>query len=75
MSETQRLVPVLDYRGPRGPIIRTQVYQCEDCGWHVSAVTHEGLSAALRAHVEYVNATADKATDPHFEMLRLDALL
>lgn len=48
---------------------------CTCCEHPVSATTPAHLQAAMEAHVAYVNATADRATDPHFEDARLDALL
>lgn len=69
MSSTPR--PIL--RDPE--VVRRQSHPCLNCAFVVSAVTHRGLREAMEAHTDYVNATADRASDPHFEDLRLEALM
>lgn len=49
--------------------------KCICCEHPIVAVTAEALRAAMADHAEYVNATADRSTDPHFEDERLTHLV
>jgi hypothetical protein len=41
----------------------------------VLAIGEAHVAAAMDAHAAYVNATKDRATDPHFADARLEALV
>lgn len=56
-------------------LVRFIEWTCHCCNHHVSAVSERGLKDAMDAHSEYVNATKDRATDAHFDEVRLNALL
>ena len=49
--------------------------RCLVCDHPMSALSNEAFREAVQAHVDYVNARLDPATDDHFEDGRLDALL
>lgn len=53
----------------------TRTVDCLECGHPIVAVSAAGLMGAMEAHRDYINDTADRATDPHFEALRLTELL
>lgn len=55
--------------------LEQQQTKCTCCEHPISAVTPEALARAMVDHAGYVNATADRATDPHFEDARRDALI
>lgn len=57
------------------PLLRCQTDTCIVCEHPVSAVSPEALASAVQAHVEYVNARLCRATDDHFEHIRVDGLL
>lgn len=48
---------------------------CLVCGHPLVAETPDALTAAGQDHADYVNASADRATDPHFEDIRREALI
>lgn len=48
---------------------------CHHCGYTPSGVSETAVMAAIDAHWQYVGKHADRATDPHFEDARLEALL
>lgn len=50
-------------------------WPCYGCERVFAAASEEALKHALDAHSRYINAHADRATDPHFDEMRLDALL
>ena len=41
--------------------------RCKKCGHRMSARSFDRLMAAFEDHASWVNASADRATDPHFE--------
>jgi hypothetical protein len=49
--------------------------KCICCEHPILAASPDGLRAAMQDHAEYVNATADRAADPHFEDDRLTHLV
>jgi len=55
--------------------LEQQQTKCTGCEHPVSALTPEALAASMMAHAEYVNATADRRIDPHFEDARREALI
>jgi hypothetical protein len=50
-------------------------WSCLVCNHPVSAMSVDGVQAAMDAHAEYINKTVDRATDEHFAEVRLNALL
>ncbi len=48
---------------------------CPSCDHRVFGRSSEALTAAIQDHVQFVNATKDKATDEHFAELRIDRLV
>lgn len=70
-----RLMPTLVYDKPRLPNCRPVSMVCYDCEHIVVAVTLEQLQENYQAHVDYVNACADRDEDPHFHEVRMDRLL
>lgn len=48
---------------------------CLCCPFRASAVSEHALVDALDAHTAYVNTHADRATDPHFAEVRMEALI
>lgn len=59
----------------RGPLARPAAWACLCCSFVARGATDAGIQAAMDAHARYVNAHGDRATDPHFEDVRMDALL
>lgn len=53
----------------------TLTWRCHDCDMPFAAATEGALVHAFEAHVRYVNAHGDRASDPHFADQRLDALV
>lgn len=49
--------------------------KCTCCEHPISAQSPEALARAMVDHADYINATADRATDSHFEDARRDALI
>lgn len=58
-----------------GPLARAAAWPCHYCSFVARGATDAGIQAAMDAHARYVNAHGDRATDPHFEDVRMDALL
>lgn len=56
------------------PPAGTVTWRCTDCETPFAAASEAALTHAFDAHVRYVNAHGDRATDPHFADQRLDAL-
>jgi hypothetical protein len=54
---------------------RRLVWSCHCCDYHVSAMSEAGVLAAMDEHARFVNTTVDRRVDPHFDELRLEALL
>lgn len=48
--------------------------RCTECEHPVSAVSPAHLVEAMGEHVHYVNTQLDRATDPHFALIRLTGL-
>lgn len=57
-----------------GPVRRV-TWGCHICEHPVSGTSERALKAAMDDHAEYVNATADRVVDAHFEAARLDELV
>lgn len=55
--------------------LEQQQTKCTSCEHAISATTPEALHLAMRDHAEYINLTADRLTDPHFEDARMNALI
>lgn len=56
-----------------GPILYHD--SCLECGLPFSAVSHAALESAVQDHVAHVNKHADRATDPHFAINRMNKLI
>lgn len=48
---------------------------CIECDHPIAALSVDAVNAAIRDHVEYVNARLDRATDIHFRDDRLSQLI
>lgn len=59
---------------PASPTIR-HAEKCLICEMPAVGRSEAAVAAAILDHVHYVNAQADRATDPHFEAARLNALV
>lgn len=57
------------------PAVGSQQWPCLYCPFIARGATEVALHVAMDAHARYVNAHADRATDPHFEDVRIDGLL
>lgn len=55
--------------------VSTRAWFCHHCDFAPSGAPEGAVLAAIDAHWRYLNAHADRATDPHFDEARLDALL
>lgn len=55
--------------------VATRAWFCHHCGFVPSGASDTAVMAAIDAHWQHVAKHADRATDPHFEDARLDALL
>lgn len=61
--------------GGPDPKLFPKVAHCIYCEFPIRATAPEHGYAAMHEHAEYVNLTADRTTDPHFEDMRLSALM
>lgn len=68
-------MPLHGLGGRKVSPLEQQQTKCTCCEHPVVALTSEALHLGMRDHAEYVNATADRLTDPHFEDARMDALI
>lgn len=49
--------------------------RCLYCSHVVTGLRIESVFEGMKAHVDFLNRYADKATDPHFADARLDRLI
>lgn len=70
-----KAVPRIELAFKHVPPPGVVTFRCVDCDMPFAAATEAALVHAFDAHVRYVNAHGDRATDPHFEDQRLDALV
>jgi hypothetical protein len=54
---------------------RRLFWSCHCCNHPVSAWSQEAIQAAMDDHAAYINCTADRETDPHFDEVRIDRAL
>lgn len=57
------------------PVARRLFWSCHICGHPVSGMSEAAIQGAMNDHAERVNLTVNRATDPHFELVRLDQLV
>lgn len=57
------------------PEPRALTARCICCEHPVSAASLRGINEASQDHTDYVNATANRETDIHFEDARMEALI
>jgi hypothetical protein len=50
-------------------------WSCHVCGFPASGLSERAVSDAMDEHTLYVNRQLDRATDPHFEDLRMTQLI
>lgn len=61
--------------GGPDPNLFPETARCIYCEFPMRATSGPHAYAAMQEHAEYVNLTADRATDPHFEDMRLTELM
>ena len=70
MITVPRLLPIRDIEPAR---LFSQPCLC--CDFVANAASEAAVQHGMDAHARYLNAHADRATDPHFEEQRLNAAI
>ena len=70
-----RRVPKIALIGDRAPATLLFHHACHLCAYPAVGRSEGAVLGAMDAHARYINAHADRTSDPHFADLRLEALI
>lgn len=70
-------MPAVPHLLPPSKVIpaRLFTYHCLHCDYVAAGASDAAAWGAMDAHARYVNVHADRTTDDHFEIIRLDTLI